>query len=281
MPAAPTTQYRLDVTIHPTEQDLVSTWLFAAGATGVVTQGDLLTAWFTTPNFAATPLPTPAALTAIGEQQFTIEPQVDWHAAWVATIQPVTAGQFLITPTWLADTHPPTPGIIQLIIDPAQAFGSGHHATTAMCLELLQTVATRHRDIPWRVADVGCGTGVLAIGAAKLGATVEAVDTDPVAVAVTTQNAAVNGVSVHTAIGSVERLTSTPHTVVANLLSDTIITFAGALASAATGELIVSGISTERFDDVQTHLAPFIGDAATVLTRDGWVAALFTRNATR
>jgi len=268
--------YRLNVTVSYDEHDLVSTWLFSAGALGVVTASNTITAWFTSPGFNPTPLPLPQALTNLDETAFTVEPAYDWHAAWVATITPVTVGRFVITPAWLVDDLQDDPAVITLIVDPAQAFGSGHHATTAMCLELLEETAAATADTPWRVADVGCGTGVLGIAAAKLGAQVEAVDTDPVAVNVTIENAAANAVALTVNHGSVDQLTIRPHTLVANLLSDTIIGLADKLVAAPTKDLIVSGISRDHFDRVHACLASLTGAAVTVRERDGWVAAQFT-----
>ncbi|MEX2533177.1 MAG: 50S ribosomal protein L11 methyltransferase [Nitriliruptoraceae bacterium] len=268
--------YRLNVSVRYDEHDLVSAWLFSAGALGVVTTNDTLTAWFATPAFTPTPLPRPQALASLDDTAFTLEPAYDWHAAWVATISPVTVGRFVITPAWLVNDLVDDPAVITLIVDPAQAFGSGHHATTAMCLELLEETAAANTDTPWRVADVGCGTGVLGIAAAKLGAQVEAVDTDLVAVNVTSENATTNQVRITVNHGSVDQLTIRPHTLVANLLSDTIIGLADQLVAAPTKDLIVSGISRDHFDRVHDCLAPLTGNARTVRERDGWIAAQFT-----
>lgn len=269
--------YRLSLNVSVDEQDVVSAWLFSAGALGVVTASDVLTAWFKTPSFGNTPLRQPPALAHLKVGAFDVEPAHDWHAAWVATIQPVRVGQFVITPGWLCDTQTDDAATIKLIIDPAQAFGSGHHATTAMCLELLEQTAKTTDASPWRVADVGCGTGVLGIAAAKLGAHVQAVDTDPTAVKVTLANAATNQAALTVLTGSVDVLTTRPHTLVANLLSDTIMSLADQLVAAPTHNLIVSGISREHFARVAACLVPLIGPAVTVYERDGWVAAKFTK----
>lgn len=268
--------YRLTVSVGYDEHDVVSAWLFSAGALGVVTTSDTITAWFVAPKFSPTALPRPQALAGVDKNAFAVEPAYDWHAAWVATISPVTVGRFVITPAWLVDDLCNDPHVITLIVDPAQAFGSGHHATTAMCLELLEETAAATTDVPWRVADIGCGTGVLGIAAAKLGAQVEAVDTDRVAVNVTIENAATNQVNLTVNHGSVDQLTIRPHTLVANLLSDTIIGLADQLVAAPTKDLIVSGISRDHFDRVHACLAPLTGKATTVRERDGWVAAHFT-----
>ena len=117
------------------------------------------------------------------------------------SIQPVRAGRMVVVPTWLAEDHVPADGDVTLVLDPGQAFGSGHHATTRLCLtELQEGLAAGDR-----VLDVGCGTGVLAIAAALLGAgTVEAVDVDGDAVVATRRNARANDVEVAVHLGGVE-----------------------------------------------------------------------------
>jgi ribosomal protein L11 methyltransferase len=277
-PAPP--HYRLTVTVAPEHQEVVTAWLFSAGAVGVTTDSDTLTTWFEQQMFAPTPLPRPQALAQVTADMFVCEPQVDWQAAFVQTIQPVTVGTFFITPSWLADDLPEDDTLIRLIVDPAQAFGSGHHATTALCLELLSVTADKYAPGRWQVADVGCGSGVLGIAAAKLGGDVEAVDTDPMAVTVTRQNADTNDVTLTTAVGSVSALTRRPDTLIANLLSDTIIALADQLAAAPTKDLIVSGISTQHFPRVRACLEPLVGPAVTVYERDGWIAALYDTQAT-
>ncbi|MBA2530074.1 MAG: 50S ribosomal protein L11 methyltransferase, partial [Euzebyales bacterium] len=124
-------------------------------------------------------------------------PERDYNAAWRESIEPVTVGAVTIVPPWL-----PTPADARevLVIEPAQAFGTGHHETTTGCLAALQELALAGR----RVLDVGTGTGVLALAAARLGAAeVVAVDTDPLAVAAAARNADVNGVVVDVRAGSV------------------------------------------------------------------------------
>jgi ribosomal protein L11 methyltransferase len=110
-----------------------------------------------------------------------------WEERWRRFHRPVTVGRLWVGPPWEA----PEPGSLPIVIDPGRAFGTGAHATTRLCLEWLQELP------PGSVLDVGCGSGVLAIAAAKLGhAPVIAVDVDPVAVETTIRNAALNDVRV-------------------------------------------------------------------------------------
>lgn len=239
--------------------------LWAAGALGVWERPDQLVAWF-----AERPeLPPELA----GDARWSFEPDRDWQGEWKATIRPVRAGRTVVVPSWLAERHPPGPDAYTIVLDPGRAFGSGHHATTTMCLELLDEVlpdgdGTLHT----RVADIGCGTGVLAIAAAQRGAETVAVDIDADAVDVARANAASNGVELDLRVGSIEALDEPVDVVVANLVTDVIVSLASELIAACRQTLIVSGIATARGDLVTSTLE---GAGATVIEtreRDGWVA---------
>jgi ribosomal protein L11 methyltransferase len=116
----------------------------------------------------------------------------DWTERWKAFHKPLVLGDRLVVrPPWEA----PLGAAVELVIDPAQAFGTGSHATTKLCLELLLSLAEESAE-RGPLVDVGCGSGVLAIAAAKLGwAPVVAVDYDPLSVDATIENARVNEVA--------------------------------------------------------------------------------------
>ena len=114
-----------------------------------------------------------------------------WQDAWRAFHRPARAGGLWIGPPW----ERPDPGDLAVVIDPGRAFGTGAHPTTRLCIELL---ATSERG---SLLDVGCGSGVLSIAAARLGfEPIRAVDNDPIAVETTIANAAVNGVALEAAV---------------------------------------------------------------------------------
>jgi ribosomal protein L11 methyltransferase len=117
-----------------------------------------------------------------------VEPVPDgWEREWMRFHRPVELGPLWIGPPW----EQPTPGRDAVVIDPGLAFGTGAHPTTQLCIELLQALE------PTSLLDVGCGSGVLAIAACKLGHhPVLAVDIDEAAVVATRRNAAANGVSI-------------------------------------------------------------------------------------
>ena len=167
----------------------------------------------------------------------------DWNQAWKAGIEPVVVSNVAVVAPWLPP--PPDPAVI-LVIEPAQAFGTGHHETTTSCLAALQDVALQGAS----VFDVGTGTGVLALAAKALGADrVLASDIDPLAVAAAAENARSNGLNVEVVAGSVDAAgTELFDVVVANLDTTTLSRLAADLVArvAPGGILIVSGVSNER-----------------------------------
>lgn len=175
-------------------------------------------------------------------------PDEDWHERWRAELTPVRAGRWTVTPSWLATGDP-----AELVIDPGQAFGTGHHETTLSCLAALDGLELRGRTL----LDVGTGTGVLAVAAARVGATATGVDTDPVAVEAATANVGRNDVQVEILTGGIEVVAGRRFdVVVANLDSDALQSVAEQLHAALSddGLLLGGGISNERADEVTATL---------------------------
>jgi ribosomal protein L11 methyltransferase len=271
--------------VHPADAELAAASLWAAGALGVWDRGDELVAWFAAPvkpgdaggvadHVGALDLAdAPGLAGAPGLADATVtwhreEPR-DWQATWKATIAPVRAGSTVVVPSWLVADHVPAPGELTLVLDPGQAFGTGHHATTTMCLEALERLDLDGAS----VADVGCGTGVLAIAAARRGAAlVLAVDLDPDAVEVTRANAARNGAQVEARTGSVDGVPGPVDVVVANLVTDTLLALAGPLVAATRRTLVVSGIAADRQGAVAAALEAAGARVVAAEERDGWAA---------
>lgn len=211
-------------------------------------------------------------LAAIGPITSRTVVEDDWANAWKQFYHPMRFGRRLVVkPSWRDFAAGPDDLVIEL--DPGMAFGTGLHQTTAMCMALLEEYV-RPGAV---VLDQGAGSGILSIGAARLGAArVVAVDKAEVAVAATRENAARNGLSDVIAVSQGENVPeSGPYDVViANILADVIITLAPRFAAvmAPGGALITSGIIREREDDVAAALAA----AGLTVTRrealDEWVA---------
>ena len=178
--------------------------------------------------------------------EYAIKENEDWIDKYKKAIEPIQVGAFYIHPSWLEDD----PKKHNIIIDPALAFGSGHHETTYGCLLLLQTYVKQNDT----VLDVGCGSGILGLAAAKLGAKVDLCDTDEQAVQSTEDNFKLNNTHYHRLWkGSVQKRTQTYDVVMANIIADVLIMLSKDLQSALNQEglLILSGILDKYIDKVE------------------------------
>jgi ribosomal protein L11 methyltransferase len=201
----------------------------------------------------------------------------DWTEGWKEGYAPQRIGRLLIVPTWLDAPAGEEDVVVRL--DPGMAFGTGLHPTTRGCLELLQRI----RPMPPRVLDVGSGSGILGIAALALGAGhVDALDTDPVAVEVTQENARRNGVEDRLAVraGTLEERCADPYPLLlANLVAAVLIDLAPRLVAytATDGDLLASGIIAERGDEVATALASAGFTAEESLDDGEWVSLRMRR----
>jgi ribosomal protein L11 methyltransferase len=203
----------------------------------------------------------------------------DWATAWREHFRPVLVGRrFVVAPPWVAVD---VPGRATITIDPGRAFGTGHHATTAGCLEAIETIVERER--PASAIDVGSGTGILAIGAARLGVpSVHAVDTDPDAVAATGANAAANGVAgaIHAACADADTLDAEPAPlVVANLLASAHRALGARYAGLVTpgGLLVLGGILDAEASLVEAGVAAHGFARVAAHGNEGWTTLVLRR----
>jgi len=191
----------------------------------------------------------------------------DWVRLTQSQFAPVAVTpEFWIVPTW----HEPPPQARQVIrLDPGLAFGTGTHPTTRMCLRW--TAARARTAPPGRVLDYGCGSGILAIGAAKFGATdIDAVDIDPAAVESTRANAQANAVRVRS--GLPEAAAGVYDTVFANILATPLRVLAPLLCAhvAPGGHLVLAGILERQVDELREAYAPWLA-LGVADAEDGWV----------
>ncbi len=198
----------------------------------------------------------------------------DWAESWKEHFHVVRVGQhFVIKPSWR--THTPAPNDIVIAIDPGLAFGSGLHPTTQLCLKLFETMPMSGKSL----FDVGVGSGILTMAAAKLGATpIRAVDIDEVAVRVARQNFNRNGLEAHpieSAVGSADENGQRQwQIVVANILAHILIALMPDLAAALApnGQLILSGMIDEQAAEVTAAAAAQNLQVVERCTEEDWVA---------
>ena len=190
----------------------------------------------------------------------------DWVRRTQSQFEPQEVAPGLwIVPTWHA---PPDPRATNIMLDPGLAFGTGTHATTRLCLRWLATHVQRGDT----VIDFGCGSGILGIAAAKLGAAgVYGVDIDMQAVMAARANAERNGVTA-TFVSAAEDLPGSADKVVANILAQPLIVLAPLLArlTAAGGQIALSGILVSQASEVRAAYGAWY-DFASDVEQDGWV----------
>ncbi len=176
----------------------------------------------------------------------------DWERAWMDRFRPMHfGGDLWVVPSWL---KPPQPNAVNIILDPGLAFGTGTHATTALCLGWLALHPPVNKDI----IDFGCGSGILAIAALKLGARhAYGVDVDPHALVVSQGNAEANHVAAHLTLGTPDSLTGTTQAdvVMANILAQPLILLAPHLMQLVKpgATLILSGMLENQTEEVSWH----------------------------
>jgi len=175
--------------------------------------------------------------------------EADWREAWKKYFGVQRIGRRLvIVPSW--EEYSPKPDDIVLSIDPGMAFGTGQHPTTSMCLAALETTIKGGESM----LDLGCGSGILAIAAAKLGAQpILAIDIDPLAVKATRANAEINGVDIEAREATLETIDAQFDLVVANISGLTLERLAPLLAASLTsgGALIASGFLDDAVDGLR------------------------------
>ncbi len=192
----------------------------------------------------------------------------DWIKKYQESIQPVEIDEFYIHPSW----YPPKEDKINILIDPALAFGSGHHETTRSCVKALKN----HVKEGMTLLDVGCGSGILGIVASKLGAVVDACDTDPMAVKSTKENFELNNAEYNDIWeGSAGNTDKKYDIVVANIIADVLVFIAPELKSRVNNILILSGIIDKYKDKVLKKYQDF--DLIEEIKDNEWVTLILKK----
>ena len=274
--------FALDVTLQPRAREAVEYALMEAGALGTevtVEGGEFVSGagyFDSPPRVERVRAALLEALRVYGLQSSDVREmrpreveERDWLAEWKKGWRPTEVGRFVVAPPW--SEIPDDEGRIVIRVEPGMAFGTGTHETTRLCLAAVE----RHfREGSF--LDVGTGTGILAIAAAKLEpeARVEACDTDPLAVSVAEENARLNGVGsrIEFRVGTVDDTTASADVVCANLTADVILPLLPALLAATCGRLVLSGVLTTQADAVRARLRELGVNGCEVTSEGEWVA---------
>jgi ribosomal protein L11 methyltransferase len=290
--AAPGRVAYVELTVQAGDEvttEALTNFLWELGAVGVVEEalGDAparLRAFFPADASAALVGPVETYLDGLRTLGFaagrraTVQPvaDADWAAAWREHFHPIAVGRaLLVAPPW--DRPAPSDRLL-VTIEPGRAFGTGHHGTTAGCLELLETLVADRP--PLRAIDLGTGSGILAIAAARLGVTdVLACDTDPDAVTAARANVALNGVGdrVEALVADAAALAVAPAPLVlANLLASAHRALAPSYRRLVEdgGAIVLGGLLEAEVDDVVAVLAADGFRRAEARTLEGWTSVV-------
>ncbi len=204
----------------------------------------------------------------------------DWADSWKQYYKPIKTGKrIVIVPVW--EKYTPEEGEITVLMDPGMAFGTGTHETTRLCATLLE----KHQKEGDKMLDVGCGSGILAICAAKLGAAeCYACDIDENAVRIAKENTEINEtpnvkVGVSDLLRQAEKANGGYNICCANIVADIIIRLAPDIGSfiAPDGIIIVSGIITERADETISALNEHGWELFDSMRENGWFAGVLRK----
>lgn len=275
----PSAWYALDVDLEPAAREAVEYALMEAGALGTETTNNTVTGYFAdVPGRERVRAELFEALriyelpsSSVRDMSVREIEERDWLEEWKQSWQPVEIGRFIIAPPWsdVSDRH----DRLIIRIEPGMAFGTGTHETTRLCLDAIQKHFSGGSFL-----DVGTGTGILAIAAAKLfpDAHVEACDTDEAAVTIARENAEANGVAeqINFRVGTVDDSTASADLVCANLTADVISHMLPILVSLSCGKLILSGILETQIEMVQSGLHACGIDDFEIAQDGEWVALI-------
>lgn len=255
--------YEFDISAPEESREAVMNKLFEMGSTGFFERDRHIIAYFDEKNNAAAicdelnrfrDVLKVSGLDHAFSFDFNLIPEKDWNETWKTQFEPIDAGDnFTILPPWVEKIT----NRVNLIIDPGMAFGTGHHETTRTCLELIEKFSKKGKEE--RFLDIGTGTGILAIAAAKLGfKDIVAVDTDPLAYDAAKRNVELNKIrNVEIKLGDISGAEGKFDFISANLISETLISIAYEIKSRldANGIVVLSGMLIGQEEDVINAMA--------------------------
>ena len=223
-----------------------------------------------------------AAAALIGievKPEVTTIAQSDWAESWKRFFHvEKISDRVVVRPSW--ETYDAKPGECVITLDPGLSFGTGKHATTQACLKFLDALAAEKQQRS--VLDMGCGSGILAIGAKLLGfEDVRGFDNDPDCIRVSDENAEINGVAIPFALDDLSHTYPATDIVVANILAPVLIQFAaqvaGSVARGPQSRLVVSGILDEQYAAVRAAYEAQGLEEVESLLIENWRSGLFRR----
>lgn len=202
------------------------------------------------------------------EYKISKKENIDWINRYKESIKPILVSSFFIHPSW----HKPKENAINITIDPALAFGSGHHATTLTCIEILDKYVKEDDNL----LDVGCGSGILGLIGAKLKAKVSLCDTDPLAIKSTKENFILNNESYKEVWeGSIDKAKNTYNIIIANIIADILKILSNQLENRLEkgGVLILSGILEGKETGVKEAFSSLT--LKEEVKKDEWITLVF------
>lgn len=276
--------HALDVELEPDAREAVEYALTEAGAEGTETNGDECSLLQVTGYFSSPPSRERVraelfeALRIYNLPSSSVRNMIvrhvadhDWLGEWKKNWQPIEIGRFIVAPPWseLGDVGEK----LVIRIEPGMAFGTGTHETTGLCLSAIERLFQGASFL-----DVGTGTGILAIAAAKMrpGARIEACDVDEEAVNIAIENGQANGVAsqISFRVGTIDDSTSSADIVCANLTADVILPLLPGLLNVTCGHLVLSGILESQVESIREGLQNQ-GVSEFEIEQDGeWVAVI-------
>lgn len=212
--------------------------------------------------------------------QVSVLPYENWAESWKRNFPVQRIGRrIIIKPSWR--THRARNGQAVIELDPGMSFGTGQHATTRFCLKMIERLAAPARSL----LDVGTGSGILSIAAAKLGCSpICAVDNDPIAVRIARENARLNGTRFPIRVAALQELITAKENdiVAANILADVLLAYRRKLAAlvAEDGFLILAGILTREAPQVRRAFTSLRFKVVACETKGNWTGLVLSKKAT-